>query len=82
MNAATFTEATNPMDGGSDSGDLVASNDGTLHRSTGEQVFTETGERTKMKCGAILPGTGHPNNKFAVKDHRDRDKLCNRCFDQ
>lgn len=62
----------------SDQGDLVASSAGTLHRSTGEMVFYETGERTKMKCGVALAGVGHPYNRYMVEDW-DGD-VCGRCF--
>lgn len=59
---------------------LVSSSAGTLHKKTREVVFTETGERYKMECGVLLPGVGHPYNRFMVEDFAERDDLCGRCF--
>lgn len=66
--------------GGNDRRKVVASNDGTLHLYSGELGFTETGERKKMECGALLTGIGHSYNEHMVTDHAKRGDICERCF--
>ncbi len=60
--------------------DIHVSRNGTLHLSAEEIGFTEHGERKKMQCGALLPGTGHAYDEFAVEDFQREGDLCERCF--
>lgn len=64
----------------SNKGDLVSSNNGTLHVSTGEVSFTKDGEKVKMRCGMLSRAVGHPYNRYMVEDWRG--DLCSRCFDE